>query len=71
MANKVMFKPPTRELDREDLEFRVETGGTFRGTLHVSKGTLVWRSPKKRDGGKRTWDELIEFMRESPVRGKP
>jgi hypothetical protein len=71
MANKIRFKIPERDLEREDIELKVTTGGTFRGTLHISKGTLVWRSPKKRDAGKRTWQELIDFMRESPVRGKP
>jgi hypothetical protein len=71
MANRILFKSPERELERADAEFKVWIGGKLKGTLYVSKGTLVWRSPKKRDGGQRTWAELIEFMRESPVRGKP
>ena len=60
--HKVKFRVPSRPLAHADIEFDVYRNGRKFGTLHVSKGAVVWQSAHREFGRRLGWKRLDEVF---------
>lgn len=70
MAHHVDITLPTRDLGRADAIFRVKRAGSTLGTLHVSKGSVVWFPRDTNWGHKLGWADFNELMRQRGSRSE-
>ncbi len=71
MAHDVRFRVPARPLGNADIEFVVDRDGERFGTLHISKGAVVWCPRDKTYGYRIGWRKLDELFREHGSERKP
>jgi hypothetical protein len=69
--HNVRFRVPTRPIAHADIEFDVYKNGEMFGTLHVSKGAVVWRPRDKSKGRRLSWRKVDELFRDYGVMVKP
>lgn len=68
MAHQVSFTIPERQLDRADIEFRVQEDGATLGTLHVSRGAVDWVPANCQYGRRLQWSQLAALFEEKGER---
>ena len=68
MAYQVDFTPPTRNLARADVTFRVRHNRRTLGTLEVSQGAVVWYPRNAQYGQKLIWQRFANLMQENGLR---
>lgn len=61
-AHQVDMTLPTRELGRADATFEVRADGKMLGSLHVSRGAVVWFPSGATYGYKLEWAEFADVM---------
>jgi hypothetical protein len=69
MPYTVNFNPPARPLERADVVFDVNWNKSKLGTLHVSKGSLVWVPVHQQYGYKLDWKKFGNLMEAAGVPG--
>lgn len=69
--HKVNFFVPRRPLESADIEFEVRRNGKKFGTLHVSKGAVVWQSANREYGRRVGWTRLDEMFEERGDKRRP
>jgi hypothetical protein len=61
-VHQVDMTLPTRELGRADAVFEVKADGEVLGSLHVSRGAVVWFPSGTTYGYKLGWAKFDELM---------
>ena len=69
MPYTVHFDPPARPLERADVVFDVNWNKNKLGTLHVSKGSLVWVPANMQYGYRLDWKKFGALMEAEGIHG--
>ena len=55
---------PAKRLNNVDTTIEIYSGGTKRGELHISQGTIDWKSRNKKTAHWMTWERFADLMDE-------
>ena len=53
---------PTKPLKNVDTTISIWSGGEKLGELYISRGTLDWKSARKKSAKKISWERLAELL---------
>ena len=62
--HEITFKIPERQIMNSDAEFQVFGDDKKSGTLLISKGTISWKSYKKKNEISLSWEKFDRLMKE-------